>query len=332
MERQEIVSTENARRLWRLPTGSYAFVAIGLAAVMLLAMSQGALNLSTVGNTAVQTGSASHTTTLASAHAAPGPIKIGGVKNVKTGAIGRFGIISSTSGNWAGYAAVPKAGNGVIQEITAEWAIPTATCSQPASYGAALDSQWVGIDGFSTGTVEQTGTSAYCSSNGATPVYYLWWEFYPYNNAQFIYTASAGDFVQAYVLYNPAACVNSVCGVYDLILNDLTSGNSISVTGGGWVCNPNGGSCEGGVDSSAECISEQSGGGFVLTKVTKLTFLACAAEINGTFKGLGSFSSSTATIYSITQVNGSLTDQSVSSITSYFYGKSEFSVTWHHYN
>src|SRR5208282_1862477 len=35
-------------------------------------------------------------------------------------------------------------------------------------------SEWVGIDGWSSDTVEQTGTDADC--NGKTPFYYVWYE------------------------------------------------------------------------------------------------------------------------------------------------------------
>jgi hypothetical protein len=36
---------------------------------------------------------------------------------------------------------------------------------------------WVGIDGWSSDTVEQTGTDSDC--DGKTPTYYAWYEFYP---------------------------------------------------------------------------------------------------------------------------------------------------------
>jgi hypothetical protein len=45
--------------------------------------------------------------------------------------------------------------------------------AQPVSQSAF----WVGLDGYVSKTVEQTGTEADCA--GATPVYYAWYEFYP---------------------------------------------------------------------------------------------------------------------------------------------------------
>lgn len=306
-------------------------IALAAASLMVLVAAMGILSPGAPGGSArTEHASAAHPAlaTGATATAAIPATHVGPVRSLGA-TTSHFGSISTTSTNWAGYAIVPAAGGGVIQEVTAEWSIPTATCGQPS--GAALDAQWVGIDGYGNGNVSQTGTAAYCSSPGATPTYYLWWEFYPYNSAQFIYSASAGDFVQAYVLYNAAACVNGHCGIYDLILNDLSSGNSISVTGDAAVCS--GSNCEGGPDASAECVSEEPAG-YDLTKATKVTFLACAVEINGLFKGIGSFSNSTGPLYKITQtgpVTG-LVAQSVSALSTYYYGKSEFSIGWHHYH
>ncbi len=236
----------------------------------------------------------------------------------------------STSYNWAGYAAEAKTA-GTVYEVFAEWFIPTASCSQPSSYGASYSSQWVGIDGFANGNVSQTGSGEYCSGHGATPVYYLWYEFYPYSAEVVISTSvNAGDLVQAYVLYNPAACYAGICGVYTLEIYDSDAGINYATTGGGWVCN--GGACEGGPAQSAECISEDPLP-YVLTKTTSTTFYACAADINGAFKGLGSFSSTQATVYEITQLGpvSGLDAQTVSSMSSYYFGKSVFTVTWHRY-
>lgn len=52
--------------------------------------------------------------------------------------------------------------------------VPTVDCIvTPTSYSAF----WVGLDGYSSKTVEQIGTEADCK--GATPSYYAWYEFYP---------------------------------------------------------------------------------------------------------------------------------------------------------
>ena len=43
--------------------------------------------------------------------------------------------------------------------------------------GFPYSSFWVGIDGYSSSSVEQLGTDSDCAGN--TPDYYAWWEMYP---------------------------------------------------------------------------------------------------------------------------------------------------------
>ena len=78
-------------------------------------------------------------------------------------------ISQSTSSNWAGYSAF----NGRYTTVSASWKQPTASCTSQTTYS----SFWVGLDGYNSSTVEQTGTSADCS--GGSPRYYAWYEMYP---------------------------------------------------------------------------------------------------------------------------------------------------------
>jgi len=74
------------------------------------------------------------------------------------------------STNWSGYAVTGTN----AQSVSASWTVPTADCQRgPTQYS----SFWIGIDGWSSSTVEQIGTDSDCSSG--RPVYYAWYEFYP---------------------------------------------------------------------------------------------------------------------------------------------------------
>ena len=99
---------------------------------------------------------------------------------------------SVTSENWSGYAVTGK-------EFTfakASWHVPEVDCSKtPGTYSAF----WVGIDGYSDKTVEQTGTSSDC--NGTTPVYYAWYEFYPNPPVTIDMTVFPGDVIGASISY-----------------------------------------------------------------------------------------------------------------------------------
>jgi hypothetical protein len=295
-----------------------------LTTTLLLSMTLGVASLAT----------AAHTGAAGSTHATHGSSAQG--MAALQALIGTAGIHSSNSGNWAGYSnTVASTSYGKIYEVTSEWYTPTVNCKSAPSKGAYQVS-WVGIDGDGTSTVEQDGTLSYCSTTGATPLYYDWWEFAPYNSIQLSSSISGGDFVQAYVLYNPAACVNGVCGVYTLSVSDLTAGTSFSVTGDPSLCN-SAGFCEGGVDGSAECISEApSGFGYrgvtPLADYSSTTFYACADTIGSLFAGIGSHYAPVS-IYKITQIGGTsgLVDQKPGSLTKYYYG-STFSITWSRYS
>ena len=77
---------------------------------------------------------------------------------------------SVTSENWSGFAVTGSA----FTVAKGSWTIPTVNCTKtPSTYS----SFWVGIDGYSSSTVEQTGTDSDCS--GSSPRYYAWYEFYP---------------------------------------------------------------------------------------------------------------------------------------------------------
>jgi hypothetical protein len=70
--------------------------------------------------------------------------------------------------NWAGYAAT----NATFSGVTGTWQVPTVTCGSADSF----TSHWVGIDGFPSDTVEQTGTSVIC--HDGVPQYSAWYEMY----------------------------------------------------------------------------------------------------------------------------------------------------------
>jgi hypothetical protein len=96
--------------------------------------------------------------------------------------------------NWGGYAAT---GSG-FTSVSATWVQPSATCSHTTD----LYAPWVGLDGYGSSTVEQTGVATDCSSG--TPVNEPWYEMYPaapvYLNTG-TYPVSAGNTIHASVVY-----------------------------------------------------------------------------------------------------------------------------------
>ena len=214
---------------------------------------------------------------------------------------------SSSAYNWAGYA--ESSGTGTVTQVTGAWSQPSVTCPR----GTTLAAFWIGIDGYSSSTVEQDGTLAQCSHGTAS--YYAWWETYPANAVQEFATVHAGD------KFNATVSWNSATGKFTMSITDITSGTT-------WTkVSTNSGASE----NSAECIAERpagasnSSGLYALANFGTVSFTSCAATVSGTSGGIGSFS----TVYEITMVSypsGARTLAAPSSLTS----NSAFTVTWKH--
>jgi hypothetical protein len=100
-----------------------------------------------------------------------------------------------TSSNWSGYAVQSAS---AFSDVVGTWVEPTASCAflQPS-----YSSFWVGLDGYSSSSVEQLGTDVDCSWSG-TPSYYAWWEMYPAGSVSLStssYPVSPGDTMTAEV-------------------------------------------------------------------------------------------------------------------------------------
>ncbi len=140
----------------------------------------------TVG-TALAASSASAATTAAGRFAPGGPIHLIGGGRAHALGIGH----QADSANWSGYAAT----TGTFTSVSASWTQPAGTCSQGDQYAAF----WVGLDGYSSRTVEQTGSEVDCI--GGTAEYYAWYEMYPGPATDYSSTVKAGDHFTATVTY-----------------------------------------------------------------------------------------------------------------------------------
>jgi Peptidase A4 family len=124
---------------------------------------------------------------------------------------------TSTSTNWSGYA-VTGAKNSV-SDVKGSWVVPAIVGPCPSTN--QYSSHWVGIDGFSSNTVEQTGTDSDCQ-NGA-PAYYAWYEFYPHPsyNVKGL-TIHPGDHISAEVKFTGRQ--------FTATITDVTTGHTYSTS------------------------------------------------------------------------------------------------------
>jgi hypothetical protein len=128
----------------------------------------------------------------------------------KTGGIAH----EAQSTNWSGYVAT----SGTYTSVSAQWVQPTGHCS---GENGDYSSFWVGLDGYSSGTVEQTGTDTDCI-NGS-PQYYGWYETYPNPSYSFGSAVSPGDTIKATVTYQSGSS-------FKYTLQDVTKSWTSSTT------------------------------------------------------------------------------------------------------
>jgi hypothetical protein len=218
---------------------------------------------------------------------------------------------STTSSNWAGFAVTGSAGS--VTFVNGSWIQP-AIVSCPLSK-ATYSSFWVGIDGYSSSTVEQTGTDSDCHSGKAQ--YYAWYEFYPAASVLIkTVTISAGDTIYASVSF--------ASSTFTVFLKDVTTGKSFSTTG----------SVTSAQRTSAEWIAEAPSSGRILPLANfgtvhfgmDSTFVAAtnSATLGGTTGLIGSWSTAVS-IDMVGARKATLTKASTSAISS---DNSSFTVTW----
>jgi hypothetical protein len=129
-------------------------------------------------------------------------------------------VNQAESTNWSGYAAT--GGNGAFSSVSSSWTQPTATCASSGRRGGdQYAAFWVGLDGYSSDSVEQTGTDSDCV--GRTPNYYGWYEMYPANPVYYSNPVAPGDHISASVTFSGSE-------TYTLVLTDSTQGWTQTVT------------------------------------------------------------------------------------------------------
>jgi hypothetical protein len=141
------------------------------------------------------------------------------------------GLTNVQSTNWSGYADTGSS----FSKVTGSWTEPSANCGSRTTSLAAF---WVGIDGFTSSSVEQDGTLIECFRGSA--FHFSWWEMFPTNAVQVVgQSVAAGDHISASVVRTGSS--------YALAVTDSThTANSFTRTE----------SCSSCANTSAEWIAE----------------------------------------------------------------------------
>lgn len=221
------------------------------------------------------------------------------------------------SENWSGFAVTGTS----FTKAFASWVVPTANCSVTPGTRTSptYASFWVGIDGYSSSTVEQTGTDSDC--DGTTPTYYAWYEFYPAASIDIsTLTVAPGNKMEAEIVYDSGTD-------FTITIKNATTGKSFTKSG----------SVSGAERTSAEWIAEspcclRSGAFLPLADFGTVTFGEDTTSIKGTNSATDSTTSGVigafpaADIFSINMVtSGGAAEATTGSLSS---DGSSFPVTW----
>ncbi len=138
--------------------------------------------------------------------------------------------------NWSGYEDLSTT-HGEFSRVSGAWTTPKVVCTAEDT----ITSEWVGIDGGNSNTVEQDGTIGWCFED--KPTYFTWYEMYPAGTVEVGKTLQPGDKITAVVARTGTS--------YKLTVVDSTrTGDNVSKTA---TCAAT--TC---VDTSDEWISERS--------------------------------------------------------------------------
>jgi len=173
----------------------------------------------------------------------------------------------TSSENWSGYVAAPSLTApvaGSVSYVAGSWKVPDLSATPDTSYCAI----WVGIDGFTSATVEQTGTE-HDWSNGAQ-TNYAWFEMYPQGSYEITgFPVNVGDQISARIGYKGN-------NIYKMVLTNITQNVTTTIPTADTTSSSGQRSC-------AEWVVEAPYSGEILPLADfKLaTFNYCSATIEG---------------------------------------------------
>ena len=220
-------------------------------------------------------------------------------------------VEEGTSQNWSGYAAatsLTSPANNSVSAVYGSWIVPTLSSASHNTWC----SLWVGIDGYSSNSVEQLGTE-HDWVNGHQSNY-AWFEMYPNASYQINgFPVNNNDLISASVVYTAngvfvLTIVNETHKVYTTIPTSYTT--SISAQ-----------------RSSAEWILEApySGGILPLSHFNTASFSNCFAVINNIFGPINDH------FWKDDMLTMTTSGGAPKAVPTALYNSGEnFSVVWHH--
>ncbi|MCX5922865.1 MAG: G1 family endopeptidase [Candidatus Dependentiae bacterium] len=216
-----------------------------------------------------------------------------------------------TSQNWSGYVAATNLTHPLqhsVTKVSGSWTVPTVSSAAHDTHCAI----WVGIDGYSSESVEQIGTS-HDFINGHQDNY-AWFEMYP-NYAYEItgFPVNVGDSISASVVYIgnntfTLTLINNTRRVYVVIPSSYTKSSTAQRSSAEWI-----------VEAPYE------NGILPLSHFSMIKFLNCTTTINGTTAAIKYRSWADDFLTMVTNTN--TPKATVSALST---NGQNFNVTWNH--
>ena len=217
-----------------------------------------------------------------------------------------------TSGNWSGYVAetkLIKPASNVVTDVSGTWVVPAITTTSTAA-----SSCMVGIDGWSTNSVEEIGTAQGMYLGQTAISYSAWYEMWTPSTSHWstitAMTVNPGDQMHAEVKYLGS-------NKFKLTIKDITENQSFSTTQ----------TLKGAKRSSAEWLvtapsDAATGDEYPLANFGTVPFTQASATINGK---KGSISNKAWQTLKVNMVSSDTTMDQTSALSS---NGTSFSVAW----
>src|SRR5215470_6007383 len=101
-------------------------------------------------------------------------------------------VTATGSFNWSGYADTATK-HQTFTKVSGSWTAPSVTCNAEDQ----ITTNWVGLDGFNSSTVEQLGTVSWCFQG--KPIYFTWFAMFPHGATGVGQSLAPGDKIAASV-------------------------------------------------------------------------------------------------------------------------------------
>lgn len=214
-----------------------------------------------------------------------------------------------TSTNWGGYA-VQSASK--FTNATGSWVEPSVSCT---STGDQYASFWVGLDGYSSSSVEQLGTDSDCV--GRTPSYYAWWEMYPANSVELStskYPVRPGDKMTATVSVSGSEFTLTLTDSEGWTFKTTQSGSGLAQSSAEWIA-------ESPEICSSRCTLAK------LARFGTMGFTSASAATGGSSEPISAFTYDGGPHEIICETSGGTVRAQPSALGS---GGNNFTMTWKH--